>query len=128
MASMEEDDMSRSLHLQFHPVEENGEIATFKLEDSLEQTEKDISRFLHDETDGGPFADKHIVHQASRPNFEFLAGRSRSTLIYRRIHRPSALDKKRKGMGWREKLSTMGWAFLSLALLQSECYSCLLAL
>ena len=121
----ENDSADRSIQMQFQSTEENGEISTFKLEDSLERAEMDISRFFSEAPDGDSApAQKHLVYQPSRPNFEFLEGRSRSTLIYRRLQRPSTRDRKRKKRGRCENLSAFGWVFLSLALLQSKRGSC----
>ena len=121
----ENDSSDRSIQMQFQSTEENGEISTFKLEDSLERAEMDISRFFSEATDGHPASpQKHLVYQPSRPNFEFLEGRSRSTLIYSRLQRPSTRDRKRKKRGRCENLSAFGWVFLSLALLQSKRDSC----
>lgn len=112
--------------MQFQGTEENGEPATVRLEDSLQRTEMNMGLFLISETDGSPASNKHILspmHQLSRANIEFLAGGSRSTLIYRRLQRPSAQEKKKKrGMMQCENLSSFAWLFLSLALLQSKYY------
>ena len=117
----EEDYLGDSLQMQFQSTEENGEIATSKLEDSLEKAEMDISRFFAEATDDGPaVAQKRLAYQLTRPNFEFLEGRSRSTLIYRRLRRPSTRDRKTRKRGRCENLSAFGWVFLSLALLQSK--------